>query len=158
MGKAGDNLDSEKSGETRLSSSAMPKRKLAVRRKSGVFWPDRIVGALEFLVNLLAAIVILPLFGASCLSSDVPFELRLILAVGSVLVLFLIWASRRLFVGQRTGFVSIVIFSAIGALVALLLAGGGLVAFRGWEGQSGWNVFVLVYCLARLLGWGAKPH
>ncbi len=66
---------------------------------------------------------------------------------------FLLWVSLRTAQGRKIGFVITAVLSGIG--VAMILYSGNGAGRPGLV--SLWQLFVLIYCVARLGGWGPKP-
>ncbi len=127
-------------------------------RRARAFLPDRIVGLLGGIGNALAlAIVggIAGLGGAAAIRSRdrdlIPWTL--LFGIAAVVLAGIVWVYAQVFRGRRVGFLIAAVLGAIGiAARSLPMVGGGRL-----ESGSLPSAFLLVYALARLLGWGPRP-
>lgn len=140
---------------------AKPSGKSAALRSSGPFWPDRIVGVLAGLGHFALLLIGLALasLGFPQISRDLQGDFAhaapryaLLLAL-LALVAFLFWTSVRLFRGRRVGHVVTAILAGLG----VLSGGAGTVQTGQFDPRTGCSLFLLIFCLARLGGWGPRP-
>ena len=139
----------------------MPKARRRARAKAGAFALDRIVAVLTGLGHLGLLILALAFAGVlGWASVGKPRRDLLALAPGGALAAvfllvggFLFLASVRLWQGRRFGHVVTALVAGLGA------AFGGYGAAQSGRADAAfwWSLFVLLFCLARLGGWGPKP-
>lgn len=124
---------------------------------SGVFWLDRLIGGLSVLFGLAGALLFLYVLVTHSALLPVP---RGVAVFGLLSTSLHTWGGVHLFQGHRLGLVVIAVLLVLSPYVV----GVGLSA--GWLGkgiraedlQSGGIPFLLLFCIARLGGWGPKPR
>lgn len=145
----------------------MPKkrRKSPVTKRTGKFLPDRIVGFLTALAPVVALIFLAAVGGLAGFLLSLGSEgkgshgiaatvgrIALIL-LGLVLCGFLLWVSIRTAQGRKIGLIFTALFGGLGLAGALYPVSQG----KPVDYSAAWQLFLLLYGLIRLGGWGPKP-